>query len=186
RTIQTLKRIREQHSRDMVIRLKTVIMKQNLNDVRKVARFAQEENLEVFYQPIEQNYNTPEDASWFTHSETWPADQEKAVGVVKQLVELKRHGLPIANSFAQLEVMIPYFINPAHSRIAVQSHSAHESRQFCSALTTLQFEANGDVVVCNAQPPIGNIKTTPIREIWQNRPRWWEGGCCLDARTPQP
>ena len=179
RTIQTLKRMRKEHRLDMVIRLKTVIMRQNLDDICKVARFAQQEDLEVFYQPIEQNYNTPEDARWFAHSETWPTNTEKAVGIVKELRELKRRGLPIANSVAQLDAMIPYFIDPGQSRIAIQSHSAHERRQVCSALTMLQFQANGDVVVCNSRPSIGNIKTTPIREIWQDRPRWWEGDCCL-------
>jgi len=83
KTIQTLKRAREQQSLEMVIRLKTVIMRQNLDDVCEVARFAQREHLEVFYQPIEQNYNTAEDAEWFTHSDTWPTDTGKAVGVVK-------------------------------------------------------------------------------------------------------
>jgi MoaA/NifB/PqqE/SkfB family radical SAM enzyme len=182
RTIQTLKRLRKEHGLDMVIRLKTVIMRQNLEDICEVARFAQQENFEVFYQPIEQNYNTPEDTLWFTHSETWPADTEKVVGIVKELQELKRQGLPISNSPGQLDAMIPYFVNPAQSRVAVQSHSAHESRQLCSALTMLQFQADGDVVVCNSQPAVGNIKTARIREIWQNRPRWWEGGCCLERR----
>ena len=46
------------------------------------------------------------------------------------------------------------------------------------ALTTLQLEPNGDVGACFKMPPIGNIKSTPIREIWQRRPRWWEEGCC--------
>ena len=182
RTIQTLRRMRSEHHLDMAIRLKTVIMRQNLEDVCKVARFAQEENLEVFYQPIEQNYNTAEDAGWFTHSETWPSDTEKVVAIVKELRELKRQGLPIANSPAQLDAMIPYFANPTQSRIAIQAHSAHEPRLVCSALTMLQLQANGDVIVCNAQPAIGNIKTAPIRKIWQNRPRWWEGGCCLERR----
>jgi MoaA/NifB/PqqE/SkfB family radical SAM enzyme len=183
KTIQTLKRLRKEQSLDLVIRLKTVIMRQNLDDVCEVARFARQQNLEVFYQAIEQNYNTPEDSRWFTHSETWPADTERVVGIVKQLRELKRQGLPIANSKAQLDAMIPYFVNPAQSRIAIQLHSAHERQQVCSALTMLQFQANGDVIACNGQPPIGSIRTAPIREIWQNRPRWWEGGCCLE-RAP--
>jgi len=182
RTIQTLKRMRKVHRLNFGIRLKTVIMRQNLGDVCAVARFAQQEDLEVFYQPIEQNYNTAEDPLWFTHSDTWPSDTEKVVGIVKDLRELKRQGLPIANSCAQLDSMIPYFCNPSESRIAVQLHSAHEARPVCSALTTLQLQANGDVVVCNAQPAIGSIKTGRIREIWQDRPRWWEDGCCLERR----
>jgi len=186
RTIQTLKQVRKEQGIDLGIRLKTVIMRQNLDDICQVARFAQQEDLEVFYQPIEQNYNTAEDPRWFAHSETWPSDTEKVVGIVKELRELKRQGLPIANSLAQLDAMIPYFVNPAESRVAIQSHSAHEPRQACSALTMLQFQANGDVVVCNAQPPIGNIRTAPIHGIWQNRPRWWEDSCCLERRLSRP
>jgi len=185
RTIQTLKRMRQQHRLKMAIRLKTVIMRQNLDDVCEVARFARREGLEVFYQAIEQNYNTLEDASWFTHSETWPANTAKVVSVVRELRELKSLGFPIANSMAQIDAMIPYFVNPAQWRIAIQSHSAHELKQFCSALTMLQLQATGEVIVCNSQPAIGNIKESSIRQIWQNRPHWWENGCCLDQRSQE-
>lgn len=184
RTIQTLKRVRKQHRLDLVIRLKTVIMRQNLDDVCDVARFAKQEGLEVFYQPIEQNYNTDEDPHWFAHSETWPLDTAKAVAVVRELQELKKQGLPIVNSTAQLDAMIPYFSDPAKLRVAVQSHSAHETQQLCSALTTLQFQANGDVTVCTSRPAIANIKNGSIREIWEGRPRWWQGHCCLPDLAP--
>ena len=85
--------MRKEHRLDMVIRLKTVIMRQNLEDVCEVARFAQQENLEVFYQPIEQNYNTAEDARWFTHSETWPSDTERVLCVVKRIARAEKAGL---------------------------------------------------------------------------------------------
>jgi MoaA/NifB/PqqE/SkfB family radical SAM enzyme len=95
---------------------------------------------------------------------------------------MKRQHAPIANSFAQLEAMIPYFLDPASSRVAVQSHSAHESQLLCSALTTLQVQANGDVTLCAAKEPVGNIKRQPIREIWETRPHWWQEGCCFEQR----
>ncbi len=182
RTIQTLKRMRAEHSLKMAIRLKTVIMRQNLDDVARVAEFANEHGLEVFYQPIEQNYNTSEDPNWFAHSNTWPDDPEKAIGAVRELLELERQGLPIANTVNQLELMIPYFQNPAASRVAVQSHSAHETQLLCSAMTTLQIQANGDVRPCTSKEPIGNIRSQSIREIWELRPRWWQEGCCLHER----
>ena len=111
-TIQTLLRLRREHKLGYTIRLKTVIMEHNLHDVAKIARYARTHGLEVWYQPIEQNYNTPEDPTWFQHSDNWPKDRERAVAAVQELIELKRQGFPIANSEHQLEVMIPYFRDP--------------------------------------------------------------------------
>ena len=181
-TIQTLRQMRKANSLDYSIRLKTVIMRQNLDDVTNVARFAKHNGIEVFYQPIEQNYNTAEDSSWFEHSETWPGDTRKAIAAVKELCNLKREGFPIVNTLEQLEVMIPYFADPKQSRVAVQSHTAHERQLLCSAMTMLQIQANGDVRTCITKEAIGNIKSRPIREIWQTRPRWWLEGCCLEER----
>jgi MoaA/NifB/PqqE/SkfB family radical SAM enzyme len=180
-TIQTLLRLRRQHNLGYTIRLKTVIMEHNLHDVAEVARYAQAHGLEVFYQPIEQNYNTPEDPRWFEHSDNWPRDRERAVAAVQELIALKRQGLPIANSQHQLEVMIPYFRDPEKLLVMTQHHVAHD-KPLCSALTTLQIQSNGDVKTCWCQEPVGNVKSTPIRQIWENRPHWWEAGCCMERR----
>jgi len=178
-TIRTLQRVRKEERLSFTIRLKTVIMEHNLDDLCEVAHFASQDGMDVYYQPIEQNYNTPEDPRWFEHSENWPKDTEKAVNVVQQLIRLKRQGLPIANSYQQLEVIIPYFRNPDAMRLITRAHSAHERRFFCAALTMLQLQANGDVTVCAGLKPVGNIKAAPIRSIWENRPHVWEEGCCI-------
>jgi MoaA/NifB/PqqE/SkfB family radical SAM enzyme len=182
RTLETLRRIRAEKGFRFTIRLKTVVMDQNLHDVGNVARFAAGQGMEVFYQAVEQNYNTPEDSRWFETSENWPKDPARAVAAVRGLIALKKQGLPVRNSYQQLEAMIPYFLNPDAMRIAVQSHTAHLRHPVCSALTNIQILPNGDVLACYGMPPVGNIKTTPIREIWYNRPAWWGGGCCLERR----
>jgi MoaA/NifB/PqqE/SkfB family radical SAM enzyme len=184
-SILTLQRVRKKQRLGFTIRLKTVIMEQNLESAHKVAWFANQDGMEVFYQPIEQNYNTPEDSRWFEHSETWPRDSEKAVAAVSHLIQLKRAGLPIANSFAQLDAMTAYFRDPVSSRVITQSHSAHERETLCSALTMLQIEADGDVRICAGMPPVGNIKKDSIRRIWENRPRFWESGCCIPQRCSE-
>jgi len=181
-TLRTLQRLRPEKGLDYVILLKTVLMEHNLHEACDVARFAQEGGMEVFYQAIEQNYNTPEDPGWFETSENWPRDPSKVIAVVERLVQLKRAGLPISNSFAQLQAMIPYFGNPDALRVSTQAHSAHECRQLCAALTNLQIQSNGDVTNCTGRPPIGNIKRDSIRRIWESRPRAWEDGCCLQRR----
>jgi len=182
RSLATLRRVRKESGLRFVIRLKTVIMEQNLHDAHNTAHYAAEHDMEVFYQAVEQNYNTPEDSRWFEHSQNWPKNPERAVQTVRGLMELKRQGLPIRNSYAQLEAMIPYFLNPDSLRVSIQSHSAHLKHPVCSALTNMQINPNGDVLACYGMPPIGNIRTTPIREIWNNRPAWWSGGCCMERR----
>ena len=182
RSLMLFKRLREEHRLPYAVRLKTVIMSHNLHDVANVARFAAEHGFEAFYQPIEQNYNTREDPRWWEHSANWPQDSGRAVAAVEELVRLKREGLPIANSLTQLEVMIPYFRDPDAMRVAVQAHTSHERKQTCAALGMLQLQANGGVTVCNHAPQVGNVKQTPIRQIWEQRPHYWESGCCMETR----
>ena len=185
-TLETLLRLRQEKRLSFHIRLKTVIMSHNLEEVAGVARFAAEhERMDVFYQPVEQNYNTPEDARWFEHSENWPKESGRAVRAVEELIGLKRQGLPVANRYPQLEAMIPYFRNPDAMRVSMQSHAAHEGRPICSALSSIQILPNGDVLTCYGKPAVGNIRQTGIREIWEKRPQWWKEGCCLHQRcTP--
>ena len=182
RSLDTLKRVRKDGKLRYSVCLKTVIMEHNLETVPDMALFARDNGFDIFYQPIEQNYNTLEDALWYEHSENWPKDARKVTEIIGRLIEMKRQGLPILNSMDQLETMIAYFGNPAASRISVQAHTAHERRRVCSALTTLQFQANGDVTVCSGLAPVGNVKQAPIRQIWERRPRVWESGCCLEHR----
>jgi MoaA/NifB/PqqE/SkfB family radical SAM enzyme len=180
-TLDSLVRIRSQHHLTFRILLKTVVMEHNLDDLCEVARFATRDGVDVLYQPIEQNYNTPGDPLWFQTSGNWPRDPAKAVHRIQELAELKRAGLHIANSEAQFEAMIRYFQDPAGLRLVTQAHVAHERKVPCCALTMLQFQANGDVTVCANRPPIGNIRVSPVRQLWKQRPRVWENGCCLAA-----
>jgi len=181
-TIETVKRVRRENKLNTTIRLKNVIMSHNLDEVCDVAQFANQPGMEVFFQPIEQNYNTPEDTRWWEHTDNWPRDTDKAVRVVEKLIEMKQQGFRIANSYQQLQVMIPYFRDPDSLRLNTTAHRAHEHRLLCSALSMLQIQANGDVTTCTSQKPVGNIKHTLVRKTWESRPHWWESGCCLEHR----
>jgi MoaA/NifB/PqqE/SkfB family radical SAM enzyme len=185
RSLETLRRIRAEKRLRFVIRLKTVVMEHNIGDLAAVAGYAAENGFEVFYQPIEQNYNTPEDSRWYEHSENWPKDPARAKDAVRELMALKQRGLPIRNSMQQLETMVSYLGDPDRMRVAVQDHSGHEKVRICAASTFLQIMPNGDVLSCSSMPAVGNIRSGSIREIWRRRPAWWHGGCCQEARcTP--
>lgn len=179
KSFETLERVRQQNGLKFKIRLKTVVMRQNLAEVHEVAHFAASRpGYEVFYQPIEQNYSTEDNPTWYEQSENWPKDPIEAVKVVERLSSLKRQGLPIANSYAQLEAMAPYFLDPAGLRLKVQNHTAHERENLCGALTNLEIHADGEVLTCIRSGSVGNIKDEGIRRIWETRPQLWRSGCC--------
>jgi len=184
-TIETMVRVRAATRLPVSILLKTVVMSHNIHDLVPLAEYAREKGVEIMYQAIEQNYNTPEDERWWEHTDNWPIDPEAAVREVNRLIALKNKGFPILNGIHQLEVMIPYFRHPEASRVMIQGHTAHEQRAQCAALGLLQLHANGDVRTCANAQPVGNFLETPIRRIWEERPQWWHGGCCLERRCSQ-
>jgi len=181
-TIETLLRLRREHRLDYSIRLKTVVMSHNLDCLSELAEYATRDGVDILFQPIEQNYNTEDDAEWYLHSDNWPSDPEQAAVALDGLMRQKKSGLSIVNSVKDLENMRAYFLDPAASQISVKAHTSHENKTPCAALSLFQVQANGDVRVCSSMPPVGNIKSTRPREIWQSRPRWWESGCCLERR----
>jgi MoaA/NifB/PqqE/SkfB family radical SAM enzyme len=182
-SIRKLQNLRKELKLDYSIRLKNVIMAQNLDRADEVAEFAASNDLEVLYQPIEQNYNEPDDSRWYEHSPTWPRDSRKAVATVNRLRELRRQGLPICNSEADFNAMSRYFLDPASEGAIVQAHVAHEGQASCASLGNLQIQPNGDVLTCCKRPPIGNVLDKSIKTIWNERPQWWKGGCCLNAES---
>ncbi len=181
-TLQNLVRLRRENNLGYAIRLKTVVMRQNVDEIASVAAYAERNEMSVFYQPIEQNYNQAEDARWFEHSSNWPEDTERAAKQVEELIGLKRRGSPIDNSFAQLRAMADYFRDPDGMRVRVQGHAGHEQKPLCGALTTIQVQSNGDVTTCAACAPVGNIRHAGIRSVWESRPTWWKSGCCMERR----
>jgi len=180
-SVEALLRVRAQNKLNFTMRLKTVIMEHNLHNVGEIAQYATRPGVEVFYQPIEQNYNTPENPEWFESSDNWPRDTQKAIDAVRKLMQLKASGMHIANTDRELEVMVPYFQEPLGMRVVTQAHLAHRRQQLCAGLTMLQLQSNGDVTICSNRAPVGNVKEKPIRQIWAERPRFWESGCCLTA-----
>ncbi len=179
-SIETLKRVRKENNLDFSIRLKTVVMSHNLDNLGEVARYATQDGMDVLYQAIEQNYNTLEDPEWYRDTDNWPTDTQKAIGTIENLIKLKQEGCSIANSLGELEGMVGYFRDHEAWQASHQAHTNIERCANCSALGLLQVQSNGDVTVCCRKDTIGNVKSTSAREIWQGRPRWWEGKCCLE------
>lgn len=182
RSVATLLRLRRERGLRYRIRFKTVIMAHNQDQLSDLARFATREGVDIYYQPIEQPYNSAqEDPTWYLTSENWPQDTAPVVAAVEELIDLKRRGLHIANTEADLRGIQQYFQAPRDGGSLGRYHAFASASHVCAALGMLQIQANGDVRVCSHAEPVGNIKTASLRDIWVNRPKLWRAGCCRDA-----
>jgi hypothetical protein len=130
-------------------------------------RFHKALGMGVFFQLIQRSYSTPEDPKWRQHCENWQHHTDKAISLVRQLVQIKREGVHIANSYPEQEVMIPCFRDRGSLVIVTQSHRAYEPRHVCSPLNMLQLQADGDVTICPAQQR--GQSQVRIHQIWENR-----------------
>ncbi len=182
RSIETLLCLRRERGLRYRIRFKTVIMAHNLDQLADLARFATREGVDIYYQPIEQPYNSSrEDPTWYLTSENWPRETAPAVAAVEDLIVLKRQGVHIANTEADLRWIQQYFQAPRDGQGLNRYHSFASPAPVCAALGMLQIQANGDVRVCSHAEPVGNIKRAGLRAIWAGRPSLWQSGCCRES-----
>ena len=47
---------------------------------------ATRDGVDIFYQPVEKNYNSPDDPEWYKYIENWPQDPEQAAAAVNGLI----------------------------------------------------------------------------------------------------
>jgi MoaA/NifB/PqqE/SkfB family radical SAM enzyme len=169
---------RKASRRNFRIWLKTVVMRSNLAELADIARLASDLGVEVFYQPIEQNYGQKYDPYWYQQSNLWVEGADAAARSIDDLVRLKQNGLPIANSESNLQVIPQYFRHPDLWMRKVRDHVAEGDSSFCmSGVEYFEILPNGDVKICGGGETIGNCRETHPRKIWRTRPACWREKC---------
>jgi len=176
--ISALNMYRQKQVKPLKILLKTVISANNLEKLAAIARFSMDQDVEVLYQPIEQNYGEDINPDWYKESSLWIQDIVKLKEEIDQLKELKRRGYPIVNSEDDLSTIIRYFECPEELMSAVQAHDTRSVIDTCRhAVTNFVLSSNGDVQMCFKMKPIGNLRSSSPKEIWNKRARCWVENC---------
>ncbi len=178
RAIEALRQARDERKKPLRILLKTVISRNNLTELTEIANWAWSRNLEVMYQPIEQNYGEEADRYWYRQSPWWIDDIPLLKESISALKALRSQGAPIVNSAEEFDTMVSYFESPDELMDAVQAHNTGaEAGQCPHAVSNFVLSSNGDVRMCFKMAPIGNISRQKPKEIWKNRARCWAGPC---------
>jgi MoaA/NifB/PqqE/SkfB family radical SAM enzyme len=117
----------------------------------------------IQFQALMQAFGDPEpDPLWWRNPEKnalWPRDPEQVSRVLDRLIELKRAGVHIGNSYAQLEVWRCYYRDPRR----------FIKPEVCNIGTgAISVDWRGDVTICPHMESPGNVFREPIGEIWRS------------------
>lgn len=151
-------------SRAKSISILAVIMGPNLNQLVELADWANKNDglSSIYFQAISQPIAMDKDEFWYEKNELrflWPQDKIKLNSVIDQLIAYKKKGYKISNSIRQLEVFKTYFKQPNKLKMDIM----------CSQGDYVMYlRPAGDVLLCGALAPVGNIKKRSIKDIWSS------------------
>lgn len=139
-----------------------IIMGENLDDILMLADWvnSDERIASINFMAIMKPHCSDLGSSWYKHKDysfLWPSDTQKVSWIIDQLIARKKQGYKITSPVQQLEKFKLYFRDPAQF---VREDRCHFDE------VVLNVSANGNVYLCWDMEPLGNIKTSNIREIW--------------------
>ena len=175
--ILALRQQREARATPLRILLKTVINAFNLHELAAIAQWTREHDLEVQYQPIEQNYGEKPDPLWYKESPLWIRDLETLRGELNLLRQLQRNSATIANVPADFNRFYEYFAEPETLMASVQAHEAGNRKGRCFGMGNFVISSNGEVRMCFQMEPFGSIASESPKDVWRNRRRCWTQHC---------
>lgn len=147
-----------QESAEMIINIAAVIIRQNIDEILKLVRWVDEQPINgIIFQAVASPNTADYDKYWYKNEfkHLWPEDIEKVVRVIDKLIEMKKNGSKIVNSFNQLECFKNYFIDPESSI----------EKLHCEIDRALKIDASGDIKMCDFSVPVGNVSVTPLLQI---------------------
>lgn len=170
-TILTLKRISEQKNKKLGINIATVMFPENIDEVIPLVEFMHKYKLNgIMFQLIDDieafhayNYQKGIDTDNYKMPkylrDKYQKMASRAIEVVDKLIEMKKSGYSIYNSYEQLEALKVLFNNPDDILKQITCDVAS---------TNVGIDPYGDVRLCFNMYPVGNVKENSLEEIWIN------------------
>ncbi|MFH1245951.1 MAG: SPASM domain-containing protein, partial [Candidatus Omnitrophota bacterium] len=94
---------------------------------------------------------------WYQNNEFWIKDTQKLSGALDQLMDLKKGGCPIHNSFSQLKLFKQYFECP----------DSFQSEYPClTGEKNFIVDTDGTVLLCWNMKGVGNVLQESPEKIW--------------------
>lgn len=147
------------------IKINTVIMERNLQDIVDLAKWAIGDSriVCVNFQAITQPFNMKPEDKWYEKDEyraLWPNDLNKVEDVMEELIKLKQENKrKINNPASQFRIYKAYFKNP---QSFIKGNGCHLYKQ------AINIDSNDQIFICYNYDPIANIKqeSLDIKELF--------------------
>jgi MoaA/NifB/PqqE/SkfB family radical SAM enzyme len=161
--------IREWRSfRTPELAIETLVMEDNVGELADLARFVHESRMHGFIMqvlaPAETHYAfaqhaamPPFAADWHNDNPAWVRSLDVLRAQLRELLRLKRAGVPIFNPTWQLKRMATYYENP-QTILDVPC---------VGPVSTMHVDPFGNIRLCVGLPPIGNVLGDSPRAAWR-------------------
>jgi MoaA/NifB/PqqE/SkfB family radical SAM enzyme len=148
------------HSRRPLITVETIVTSRSLPELESLVQWAESKELKgVLFHPLAQNFGAREkDPTWYEHSELWVRDLELLDSTVDRLLEMQQKGRAVVNAPSQLRAFKQYYRDP--------TVAAMPGRKCDAGKSSVQINHRGDVIFCYPFGAVGNIKETPLSQLW--------------------
>lgn len=152
----------KRHNHRCYITIATILMGYNVSEIINIVKKNHEEKLAngINFQALDYNFRANYDEEWFRKNKFWPdkTNVDRIMGVIDELVKLKRSGIVIYNSMEQLAKFKEYFRNP----------SGCFSGSCESGENNFIINPSGKVLLCWNMELVGDVKKEPPEVIWNS------------------
>jgi MoaA/NifB/PqqE/SkfB family radical SAM enzyme len=141
--------------------IQTILMEPSLDGIFDLVTWAHKKKISIYFMAITKPLCLPLDDNWYNASAynfLWPKDIAKVCRLIDELIRFKEQGVDIGNSIAQLKAFKRYFADP--------NDFVKEKKQCKMGEGMLKIGSTGEVCLCAEKGVVGNIRDTPLEDLW--------------------
>lgn len=169
--ILALNKLRKEKNSNLGINIATIMFPENLKEIIPLVEFVTKNQLNgIMFQLVDDTesfhaYDARKSVPTSTYKMSASLTQKyldmapEAIKIIDKLIEMKKAGHSIYNSYEQLDAMKIFFNNPSDILKAIKCDVGS---------TNFAIDPYGDVRLCFNMEPVGSVKESLPEEIWEN------------------
>ena len=152
-----------QYAPNTQISICSIIMRPTLGGMVDLVKWVQQNDKinMIYLMVLMQPNNTKQQTQWWLDNEfnqLWPKDYKQLETVLDELIQLKIKGYKICNPIEHIEAFKTYLFDP----------NTYVKQSSCNIDHAIHISSVGDMFMCYQHKCLGDVRKTPIDEMWQS------------------